>query len=95
VPQLYETKSEQIAEAIRLGPGEMPPFGARTLDDQELSDVTAYVQQLGPEQVQGGQALDQYGPIAESLLAILVALPVLVVVILLLGRRAPREEPEE
>jgi ubiquinol-cytochrome c reductase cytochrome c subunit len=95
VPQLYETKSEQIAEAVRVGPGEMPPFGAGTLDEQELSDVTAYVQELGPKQVNGGHGLDQYGPIAESLVALLIPLPLLVLVIILMGRRAPREEESE
>ncbi|HEY3529692.1 MAG TPA: c-type cytochrome [Nocardioides sp.] len=95
VPQLYDTPSEQIAEAVRVGPGEMPPFGAKTLDDQELNDVVSYVQQLGPQQVEGGHPLDQYGPIAESLLAFLIPLPLLVIIILLLGRRAPRKESEE
>jgi ubiquinol-cytochrome c reductase cytochrome c subunit len=95
VPQLYDTQSEQIAEAVRLGPGEMPPFGSGTVDDQELNDVVSYVQQLGPSQVEGGHPLDQYGPIAESLLAFLVPLPLLVLVIVLLGRRAPRRESDE
>jgi ubiquinol-cytochrome c reductase cytochrome c subunit len=95
IPQLYQTHSEQIAEAIRVGPGEMPPFGSHTITDSDLNDLVTYVQQLGPQQVKGGQALDQYGPIAESLAALLVPLPVLVLVIVLLGRRAPRQEPEE
>jgi ubiquinol-cytochrome c reductase cytochrome c subunit len=95
VPQLYNTPSEQIAEAVRVGPGEMPPFGDRTVDDQELDDVVSYVQQLGPAQVHGGHPLDQYGPIAESLLAFAVPLPLLVLVIVLIGRRAPRQEADE
>jgi ubiquinol-cytochrome c reductase cytochrome c subunit len=95
VPQLFETMSELIAEAVGVGPGEMPPFGSGTVDEQELSDVTAYVQQLGPKQVKGGHGLDQYGPIAESLVALLIPLPLLVLVIILMGRRAPREEESE
>jgi ubiquinol-cytochrome c reductase cytochrome c subunit len=95
VPQLWATRSEQIAEAVRVGPGEMPPFGPKTVDDQELSDVVSYVQQLGPAQAPGGNGLDQYGPIAESLVAFLVPLPLLVLFIVLIGRRAPRREPEE
>jgi ubiquinol-cytochrome c reductase cytochrome c subunit len=95
VPQLYNTASEQIAEAVRVGPGEMPPFGSGTVDDQELDDVVSYVQQLGPAQVEGGHPLDQYGPIAESLLAFLVPLPLLVLILILLGRRAPRRESDQ
>ena len=95
VPQLYATPSEQVAEAVRVGPGEMPPFSDKTVDDQELSDIVSYVQQLGPQQVKGGNSLDQYGPIAESLVALLIPLPILVVIIILLGRRAPRRESDE
>ena len=95
VPQLYSTDSEQIAEAVRVGPGEMPRFGHSTIDDQELSDIVSYVQQLGPKQVKGGGSLDNYGPIAESAVALLVALPALVLVIILLGRRAPRRESSQ
>lgn len=87
-PSLYPTQPQQVAEAVRTGPGEMPPFGAHELDRRQLDDVVAYVGQLGDKQVRGGASLDQLGPIAEGMLVLLVPLPLLVLVIRLLGKKA-------
>lgn len=87
-PSLYPTKPQQVAEAIRLGPGQMPPFGSHQLDGKQLDDVVAYVGQLGDKQVKGGASLAQLGPIAEGMLVLLVPLPLLVLVIRLLGKKA-------
>ena len=89
-PQLYNTAPQQVAEAVRIGPGQMPRFGPKQLDPSQLNDVVGYVHQLGSQQVKGGEALDQLGPIAEGLLVFLLPLPLLVVVIRLLGKKAPR-----
>jgi ubiquinol-cytochrome c reductase cytochrome c subunit len=89
-PQLYHTGSEQIAEAVRLGPGPMPEFTSDQIDDQDLADVVSYVQQLGPRQVIGGASLDQFGPIAEGAVALFVLVPAVVLVARVLGRKAPR-----
>jgi quinol---cytochrome-c reductase cytochrome c subunit len=88
-PQLYDTGSEQIADAIRIGPGEMPRFGDRQLDETDVDDLVTYVQTLGRPQVKGGNALDQFGPIAEGMFLFFVPLPLLLLVIRLLGKRAP------
>ncbi len=89
-PPLWDTPTRQIAEAVRLGPGPMPAFAASDLDGKELNDVVTYVQQLGGKQVRGGLGLDQYGPIVEGIFAWFVLVPLLVVVIVLIGKRAPR-----
>jgi len=94
-PELWHTGKQQVAEAIRVGPGPMPPFGAKQLDQQEVDDIVAYVHQLGSPQDAGGAGLDQYGPIIEGLIALFVLLPCLVIVIRLLGKRAPRRSREE
>jgi ubiquinol-cytochrome c reductase cytochrome c subunit len=86
-PQLYDTLPTQAAEAIRMGPGNMPPFTDKQLTEDEMNDVVSYVQQLGPKQVKGGASLDQYGPILEGVLLWLLPLPLLVVVAMLLGKR--------
>jgi ubiquinol-cytochrome c reductase cytochrome c subunit len=87
-PSLYPTASQQIAEAIRLGPGQMPPFASGQMDDQQVDDVVSYVQELGGDQVKGGHPLDQLGPIAEGLLLFLLPLPLLVLIIRMLGKKA-------
>lgn len=88
-PELWRTHRRQVAEAARIGPGPMPPFSEKQLDQQDLDDIVAYVHQLGAPQDVGGAGLDQYGPIIEGAVALVVLLPCLIVVIRLLGKRAP------
>lgn len=94
-PELWHTGPTQIAEAARTGPGPMPPFSQSQVSPQELDDIVAYVRQLGSPQDPGGAGLDQYGPIVEGAVALFVLLPCLIVVIRLLGKRAPGPKEEE
>jgi ubiquinol-cytochrome c reductase cytochrome c subunit len=89
-PQLYDTGSQQIAEAVRIGPGPMPEFTEGQLTDTDVDDVVAYVQQLGEKQVKSEADLDQFGPIAEGAFVFAVIIPLLVGVLLVLGKRAKR-----
>lgn len=93
-PQLWHTPSQQVAEAMRVGPGPMPPFSEGQLNQQDLNDIVAYVRQLGAPQDAGGAGLDQYGPIIEGFVALFVLLPALVIVIRLLGKKAPEQEED-
>lgn len=88
-PELWHTDEQQVAEAMRVGPGAMPPFGEGQLDQGQADDIVAYVDQLGEEQVRGGRGLDQYGPIVEGAVALGLLLTVTVLVARLLGKRAP------
>lgn len=97
-PELYGKSylgPHQIAEAVRLGPGPMPSFSAKDLRRDELDDVVTYVGQLGAPQVIGGDPLDQFGPIIEGAVAWMIPVPVLVIFIILLGKRAPRPRRKE
>ena len=66
-PSLHEASIVQIAEAIRTGPGQMPVFGARQLDERELKDVVAYVWSLDGETAQQALPLRSSGPVPEGL----------------------------
>lgn len=94
-PDLWATADQQVAEAIRLGPGPMPPFGSGQLSDQDVSNIVSYVHQLGASQRIGGAGLDQYGPIIEGAAALFLLLPVVVLVARALGRRAPSPKDEQ
>lgn len=94
-PDLWASADQQVAEAIRIGPGPMPPFGSGQLSDQEVSDIVSYVHQLGEPQRIGGAGLDQYGPIIEGAAALFLLLPVAVLVARALGKRAPSPKEEE
>jgi len=89
-PSLWHTASEQIAEAIRVGPGPMPRFSQRQLDEKDADDIASYVQKLGPSQNAGGLGLDQYGPVVEGAVGLLGLLTVLLLLARFLGKRAPR-----
>lgn len=86
-PQLYHQTPRQIAEAIRTGPGEMPPFSEEEVDQTQLDDLVSYTRSLGDPQVKGGNGLDQFGPIFEGSVTWLIPVPVLIIVLLLLGQR--------
>lgn len=90
-PQLYHNTPRQIAEAIRTGPGEMPVFSDKEVDQTQLNDLVAYASSLGDQQVRGGNGLDQFGPIFEGSIAWLIPVPALIIVLLLLGQRRKKQ----
>jgi ubiquinol-cytochrome c reductase cytochrome c subunit len=88
-PSLLQTDRTRVAEAVRVGPGLMPPFPASVLDDGQLADLVAYVQALSAEGSHGGWAIGSLGPVSEGLFGWVAGLGALLVVIRLLGKRAP------
>ncbi|MBD5654582.1 MAG: c-type cytochrome, partial [Candidatus Eremiobacteraeota bacterium] len=42
-PSLARATVTQVAEAIRVGPGEMPQFGERQIDGRDLDDIATYL----------------------------------------------------
>ena len=85
-PSLHASTPTQIAEAIRLGPGQMPAFGEAALTDEQLSSVVAYVRHLDDARDRGGRPLWHLGPVAEGGLALL-ALAGLMVFLRWIGER--------
>ncbi|MGC1212391.1 MAG: c-type cytochrome [Micromonospora sp.] len=88
-PPLYDSTATQVAEAVRVGPGLMPQFPGQVLSDEQLNDVSTYVERLRSERLdRGGNPLGRLGPLAEGLAAWLVVLGLLVAGVRWLGRRA-------
>jgi ubiquinol-cytochrome c reductase cytochrome c subunit len=85
-PALHEATAVQIAEAIRVGPGQMPAFGAAALTDEQVADVVAYVRYLDAPEDRGGDPLWHLGPFAEGALS-LVALAGLLMFVRWIGER--------
>jgi ubiquinol-cytochrome c reductase cytochrome c subunit len=75
-PSLMESTPTQVGEAVLIGPGAMPVFGAMTDDD--LDDVAAYVQQLQDDNTTGAVSLGGVGPVAEGLAAFAIGLGAIV-----------------
>ena len=85
-PALHSATDIQIAEAVRVGPGQMPAFGEAALTDEQLAGVVAYVLYLRNPDDRGGEPLWHLGPFAEGALS-LVALGALLVFVRWIGER--------
>ncbi len=84
-PALVGADPLTVAEAVRIGPGAMPPF---TWDDGRLSDVAAYLRWLATAPQPGGLSTGGQGPVPEGLVAVLLGLGALVLVTRWVGNRA-------
>jgi len=87
-PALHEATPLQIAEAPRVGPGNMPVFGPQTLSNDQLNDVVRYVRYLQHPDDAGGNPLGHLGPVTEGLIGLLFGLGTLMAYVGWLGTRA-------
>ena len=67
-PALAGATVNQVAEAIRVGPGQMPRFTETQLPQSDLNAVVAYVVSLRAPQSDGGVPIDTSGPLPEGFL---------------------------
>ena len=68
-PSLMSTAPQQIAEAIRVGPGVMPAFGMDVISQRDADDIVTYVGLLQKQSYAnnpGGLQLANIGPVAEG-----------------------------
>jgi len=72
-PDLDRATVVHVAEAIRIGPGEMPRFGEHQLDQHDLDDVVTYLSQRRAESPGSALPLSTSGPVPEGLLGWLSA----------------------
>ena len=85
----------QVAEAVRIGPYVMPKFSQRDLSDRQLDSIIRYVEFTKNPARPGGWGLGLLGPVPEGLVTWFLAIPALIVLCLLLGRRLPRGVPRK
>ena len=76
-----------IAEAVRIGPYVMPAFTPKDLNERQLDSVVRYVLWAQKPAHPGGWGIDFIGPVPEGLVTWFIALPVLILFCILLGRR--------
>lgn len=94
VPALGAATPVQVAEAVRVGPGQMPAFGEAALDDHQLSGLVAYVEELKHPSDRGGNPLGHLGPVTEGAVA-LIGLAALLVLCRWIGEREPEGGVDE
>lgn len=80
-PPLLEVDPNQIGEAMRVGPGQMPVFGPDTFDQHQVDSIVAYVRYLQEPDHPGGLMIGRVGPVPEGFVAWLVGLGLLLLVI--------------
>jgi len=88
-PALDQAEPEQIAAAMRSGPGQMPVFGRNEIDDRQLADVVAYVRYLDNPDDRGGLPLGRVGPVPEGFVAWSVGVVALLAFVFWIGTRSP------
>jgi len=88
-PPLDRATPTQVAQAVRVGPGNMPVFGDAAIDAQGLDNVVAYTEAITHDpKDRGGFPLWHLGPLPEGALAVFVGLGILLVFARLIGTRA-------
>jgi ubiquinol-cytochrome c reductase cytochrome c subunit len=86
-PALGQATPQQVAEAVRIGPYVMPRFSQRAISDRQLDSIVRYVEFTKNPTRPGGWGLGFLGPVPEGLVTWFIAIPLLLGLCLLLGRR--------
>ncbi|MGH2674265.1 MAG: cytochrome bc1 complex diheme cytochrome c subunit [Actinomycetota bacterium] len=84
-PGLDRATPTEIAEAVRIGPGGMPPFTQGQLSESDMDSVVRYVLFVRQGEDRGGLGLGHVGPVVEGLMGWLVGLGILLLVVRLTG----------
>jgi ubiquinol-cytochrome c reductase cytochrome c subunit len=87
-PPVVHATPVQVAEAIRIGPGTMPVFDEKTINQHTLDSLVAYVEYLRKPDDRGGSGLGGVGPLIEGFVAIIGGLGLIVLVTRMIGTRA-------
>jgi quinol---cytochrome-c reductase cytochrome c subunit len=87
-PELTEATPTEIAEAIRVGPYLMPPFGREQLTDADVNSIARYIDEVvdHPDD-RGGWGIGHIGPVPEGMIAWLLAAVALLLVVRIIGER--------
>lgn len=95
VPPLGSSHPVEVAEAVRFGPNDMPPFPEGVLHEDELRDVVAYVREIDAPEDRGGWSLGHWGPVPEGAVALVFGLAPVALFTRWLGERNPPVAQED
>ena len=86
--QNRQVTAQQVAEALRIGPANMPRFSGN-LSDAQVRDVVAYVtEKIQHPDNPGGAGLGGVGPVAEGFVGLLLGVGGLALICFWIGERS-------
>ena len=89
-PALHSARAQEIAAAVRAGPGQMPVFGPEAIGDEQLGDLVTYVEYLQDPVNEGGLQIGRNGPVPEGFVAWLFGIGGALLIVAWVGGRDPR-----
>jgi ubiquinol-cytochrome c reductase cytochrome c subunit len=89
-PPLVDATPLQVAEAVRIGPYVMPKFSQHALSNRQLDSIIRYVEFAKHPARPGGWGIGFLGPVPEGLVTWFLAIPALIGLCLVIGRRFGR-----
>ena len=92
-PPVVDRGAVAVAEAIRVGPFEMPRFGPEQISDEQIGDVAAFLDDVATEHTTP-LGLLEINPVHASGLAFILALVVLVSALWIAGRPSWFPDPD-
>jgi ubiquinol-cytochrome c reductase cytochrome c subunit len=87
-PELEPANEQQILDAMRTGPQNMPKFSDRQLSFDAKKDIIAYVKNATQERSQGGKGLGGFGPAPEGMAAWIIGMVAIIAGALWIGARS-------
>lgn len=88
VPELQQATPQQVADAVRAGPSDMPKFGIEPISTKDLNSIIAYVEYTHHPANHGGNGLDDLGPFASGAVAWIIVMPVVLAFLRACGKRS-------
>lgn len=86
-PPLVHATPVQVAEAVRIGPYVMPTFTRKAITNRQLDSIIRYVEFTKHPSRPGGWGINFLGPVPEGLITWFLAMPALLGLCLLIGKR--------
>jgi ubiquinol-cytochrome c reductase cytochrome c subunit len=91
IPALQKASATQVAEAVRIGPGQMPRFGEHQIPHQDLVDIVTYVNRFAAEgQPPNAPPYRSTGPLPEGAVGWLGVIALVIFVFTAWRKETPR-----
>jgi ubiquinol-cytochrome c reductase cytochrome c subunit len=87
-PDLEPANEQQILDAMRTGPQNMPKFSDRQLSFDAKKDIIAYVKNVTEAHSPGGNGLGGFGPAPEGMVAWIIGMVAVIGAALWIGARS-------